>query len=409
MIKKCFLLIVVIFSASAITHAQKDSVNFGIKFSGFVNGQAYYDSRQTVNSREAQLLLYPDSVYKDKSGKDLNAVPSMNQVAMMTRLKGDVWGPNAFKAKSSAVIEADFTGPSNIENNAFRLRHAYVKLDWGKTKLLMGQYWHPFSLPEMLPDLQSLNTGAPFHPFARQPQIRLDHRIKNLNFVISVSSERDYVSEGPAGSSSVYLRNAVVPSTNVQIQYLKDDNIFGIAGDFKMLRPRTKSSLGYKVDEKIESYSGSAFAKMKLKKISVKIQGVVGQNLSDFLMIGGYGVRAFSDSLIDERTYTTINVTSGWVDIATNGKKLQVGIFGGYLKNLGSLYNIRGDYYTKGKDIAYLYRVSPRVVFCSGKVRIASEVEYTVAAYGKPNSLADVKDAKEVYNIRILLGIYYYF
>ncbi|MFA6924038.1 MAG: hypothetical protein WC223_07265 [Bacteroidales bacterium] len=409
MVKKYFLLLFVIFFVTAITFAQKDSVNFGIKFSGFVNGQAYFDSRQTVNSRDALLLLYPDSVYKDKNGKDLNAVPNLNQVAMKTRFRVDVWGPDAFKAKSSAAFEADFTGPSSIENNAFRLRHAYVRLDWGKTKLLMGQYWHPFVIYEVQPELESLNTGAPFHPYARQPQIRLDHRIKNFNFVVASSSQRDNVSEGPSGSSSVYMRNTVIPNTDVQIKYLKNDNIFGVAGDYKMLRPRVKSSLGYKVDEQVESFAASVFAKMKFKNFTIKLQGVIGQNLSDLLMLGGYAVRKIADSLTDERTYTTINVASGWVDVATNGKKLQVGIFGGYLKNLGSIYNIRGDYYAKGKDIAYLYRISPRVIFNSGKVRIASEIEYTVAAYGTPNSLDDIKNAEEVNNIRILLGIYYYF
>jgi len=41
-----------------------------------------------------------------------------------------------------------------------------------------------------------------------------------------------------------------------------------------------------------------------------------------------------------------------------------------------------GPVYGLGTNIASLYRISPRVIYNSGKMRFALEFEYTVANYG---------------------------
>ena len=93
----------------------------------------------------------------------------------------------------------------------------------------------------------------------------------------------------------------------------------------------------------------------------------------------------------------------------TNGKRWQTGIFGAYSKNLGAGEMVTGPYFSKGSNIDYLYRVSPRLVLNVNKFRIAGEIEYTVAAYGKTNAKGYVSDASEVGNLRGLIGVYYFF
>jgi hypothetical protein len=93
----------------------------------------------------------------------------------------------------------------------------------------------------------------------------------------------------------------------------------------------------------------------------------------------------------------------------TTGKKMQGGLFLGYSKNLGASDPLIGPYYSRGNNIAYLYRIAPRFIYNAGKFRLAPEIEYTVAGYGTPDSKDIVDNAKAVGNFRFLLGVYYFF
>jgi hypothetical protein len=99
------------------------------------------------------------------------------------------------------------------------------------------------------------------------------------------------------------------------------------------------------------------------------------------------------------------------VDINTNNKIWQVGLFGGYSKNLGVGSDIFRpfSFYSRGSNIDYLYRIAPRFIYNSGKFRIAPEIEYTVAAFGVTQSDGKVDNSKEIGNLRVLIGIYFFF
>ncbi len=215
------LLITTLIFISLRASSQEEPNKYKVSLSGFVRADAIFDSRQVLEAREGFLLFYPKKPLLDPNGKDIHAKPTLNQYAMTTRLTAKATGPDVLGAKVLALIEGDFTGASNAENNSLRLRHAYISLQWTKTRLLVGQYWHPLDLPEMIPNVLSLNTGAPFHSFSRQPQIRLDYKQGQFNFVAVASSQRDYVNNGPQGSTSVYLRNSVVPNLHGQVHYKK--------------------------------------------------------------------------------------------------------------------------------------------------------------------------------------------
>ena len=174
--------------ASIIANAQdsKEVPKPGINFSGFVKTDIFYDTRQTGCIREGHFLLYPENKLPDSYGNDINARANFNILSIQSRLKGSITGSDAFGAKTSGLIEADFFGNENAnfsDVNGFRIRHAFVKLNWKSTELMAGQYWHPMFIAESFPGVISFNTGAPFQPFSRNPQIRLTQSFGNPDFL----------------------------------------------------------------------------------------------------------------------------------------------------------------------------------------------------------------------------------
>ncbi|HKL67565.1 MAG TPA: hypothetical protein VJ877_06700, partial [Bacteroidales bacterium] len=68
------------------------------------------------------------------------------------------------------------------------------------------------------------------------------------------------------------------------------------------------------------------------------------------------------------------------------------------------------DVYGLGTDIYFLYRLSPRLLINSGKVRLAFELEYTSAAYGSDYDLNYIpQSVSTTTNIRVLTALYYFF
>ncbi len=399
----------------------QDDKKFGIKFSGFVKADFFYDTRQTVAIREGHFLLYPAPENLDVEGEDINKKPNMNFLAIQTRVRAKMTGPDAFGAKTSGMIEGAFFGQSGGDINGFRLRHAFLKLNWTKTELLFGQYWHPLFITSCFPGVVSFNTGVPFQPFSRNPQIRLTQKFGKMSLIVAAAMQRDFTSTGPAGGSSMYLRNTAIPDMNLQLHFKTSNEAnetefqLGAGGSYKILTPRLETAKGYKADGTVGGLTGLIFAKYKFSALTFKLEGIYGQNVTDLVMLGGYAIREITDTTKDYRDYTPTNTLSVWGDIHSNGKKFQAGVFVGYTKNMGSLKNIydwseASSFYSRGTNIEYVYRVSPRIMFNAGKTRLAGEVEYTTAAYGDGvNSLGEVQNAEKVSNIRFLFSAYYFF
>ncbi|MDQ7815564.1 MAG: hypothetical protein RDU14_00900 [Melioribacteraceae bacterium] len=403
------VIIVSLFMFSLLINAQTEKQNFGISFSGFVKTDFIYDTRQTVSLREGHFFLYPQSESPDINGNDINAKSSFNILSIQTRLHGRITGPDAFGAKTSGQIEAEFFGTADGDINGFRLRHAFVKFDWEKTSLLLGQTWHPMFVAEMFPGVVSFNTGAPFQPFSRNPQIRFTYSVENIKFILAALSQRDFQSNGPDGFSSSYLRNSVIPNLHAQVQYSKEGDLFGAGIDFKKLTPRLATTKKVVTDNSISTLSAIGYAKLNVETVTVKTEIIYGNNLADHLMLGGYAIKSII-AVTGEEEYTPISVFSIWGEIST-GKEIEFALFGGYTKNLGADDNINGSYFGRGINIENLLRISPRVQWNSGKARISTELEYTSAGYGSPDSLnkGKVGNVKNISNLRLLFAVYYFF
>jgi len=384
-----------------------------INFYGYIKTDMYYDSRQTGNGalREGQFLLWPLPYSPDAKGGDLNAKPNYNMLSIQSRLDVGLKGPDALGAQISGLIEGEFFGTSDADVNGFRLRHAYVNMDWGSTVLMVGQFWHPMFVVDVYPMVVSFNTGAPFQPFSRNPQIRVTQRFGDLNLIGTLASQRDFSSFGPAGGSSTYLRNAVIPDADLQVQWKSNEIIAGVGVDYKSLLPKLTTTSGLSTNNEIHSLAGIGYFKYKTPDWSVAAEAVYGGNLADFLMLGGYATR--SQNALSGDDYSNINVSSVWFDFSC-GREWQPGIFIGWTKNQGSNYNVLvnqtlSTFYQRVNNIGDITRISPRLIFNPGKVRLALELEFTNADYGTVNEKAEVVNTHPVTNTRVLGAVYYFF
>lgn len=402
-------LILLFFFASSILFAQTDKQSFGISFSGFVKTDLMYDTRQSISIREGHFLLYPQNENPDANGSDINDKSSFNMLSIQSRLNGKITGPDAIGAKTSGVIEGEFFGHSDADINGFRLRHAFVKLDWEKTSLLVGQTWHPLFIAEMFPGVVSFNTGVPFQPFSRNPQIRFTHSFDKLKIITVAASQRDFTSSGPNGFTSTYLRNSVIPNLHAQVQYYGDGFFGGTGIDYKTITPRLVTNNNIKTDNSVSSLAFTGFTKINVGPVFLKFQGTYGGNLADQIMLGGYAVKSL-DTLTGIEDYTVLNCFSVWAEVSV-GKNIEYAVFAGYTKNLGAEDNVAGVYYGRGTNIENVFRVSPRVQFNFNKLRISTELEYTSAGYGTANNLdkGRIENVKDFTNLRILGAVYLFF
>lgn len=369
--------------------AQEESTKFSTKFYGFVRGDFAYDSRQSVAPNEGLFFLYPKDKLPDANGKDLNAVANSGFYAFNSRAGVDVTGL-ALDANLLAKIEADFAGFSGTNGNStvLRIRRAFLKMNWEDVSLWLGQEWHPM-FSNVIPDVISLSAGAPFNVFNRSPQVRLDYTIKNFTLTGSALYQLQYASAGPDGKTNTYQRNSNVPELYLGAGYKNNGFSAGAFVDYLTLKPRTQSSvttasetLTYKVDEHLNSFSYGAYAGYTHRLFSISGKTILGQNLSNMCMLGGYGITQ-KDPVTGEQKYTNFKHSSSWLNISY-GKRYKGNLFAGYTKNLGSQKALleNSTVYGEGLSLNHLYRLVGTFSYNVSRFSVGLEYEMTTAGYG---------------------------
>jgi len=227
-----------------------------------------------------------------------------------------------------------------------------------------------------------------------------------------------YSSTGPLGPSNVYMKNAMVPDVFLGVENKTNHWTNGIGVDYKTITPDTKQ---------VSSLSAVAYSQYVNSKFQLKGKVIYGQNLSDQLMVGGYGVSKFAADSTTAISYTNFNTVNTWVN-AVYGSKLQVGLLLGLSQNLGTselldikkggkLTNYGYGFYdvndannkAQQQMIDRLYRIAPNVTYNLQNVKFGIEYDFTAASYGSIQRDGSVMNPYTVSNNRILISMMYLF
>ena len=391
---------------------------FSLEWHGFVNPHYYADSRSVVGGREDMMLFYPKPIFRDSLGRDINDGWQANMLAITARLNLRITGPDMLGARISAYVEGDFTGSTNATINNLRLRHAYIQMDWLKRygveippslhhTLIVGQYWYPMVIHEIMPMTNPLNVGAPFHCYARQPQVRYEYIAHGFNVVAATCWQLDNMSQGllngaPA-SSTLFARHSLVPELNLQLRYLTKHFFFGAAVNMKTIQPmvQTQYTAVQPSTDLYSSFSWSLFGKVNLGPITIKAQTLLNNSLYEGCSLGGYII--YTSVMGDDMMFRDWTFNTVWLAVERNHGHWRPGLFMGYAQKQDegpvlAIYSTTAVL-GRGHDLEYLWRIQPRLTYKTlTGLDFTGEVEYTRAGYADP-----------VGNLRLSLSMVYSF
>jgi hypothetical protein len=371
--------------------------DFSFRWKGFVNPHYYADSRSVVGGREDMMLFYPKPIVRDSLGRDINDGWQANMLAITARLGLTINGPEMLGANTLAYIEGDFTGATNATINNLRLRHAYFRMNWDKHELTAGQYWYAMVVHEIMPMTNPLNMGAPFHCYARQPQIRYSYFPTGNWEVMAVAQwQLDNMSQGllngVATSSTLFARHSLLPELNAQLRYRQGNLFIGAAANLKSIQPMVNTTGTASPQQLHQSLSYSLFGSYRFNGLTIKAQTLLNNSLYEGCSLGGY-------LMLDDGTLQDWHFNTVWLDIERTRGHWRPGIFLGYAQNLDYGNTNFTHCFGRGHDLAYLWRIQPRLTYTTQKgLSFVGEAEYTQAGYPEP-----------VGNLRLSLSAVYAF
>lgn len=419
--KQLLLLILSFFALNGIAIGIKTKKDFEFDIYGQIRADLFYNSRVNEESVDGLFYGYPKDYKYDSRGEDLNDEANSNMYLVYSRLGLNVKGPKLGNAKTSAKIEFDFRG-SGSTLSTVRLRHAYLNLDWEKSSLLVGQTWNPL-YGDVAPQILNLNMGSPFQPFGRAPQVRYRYNHNNLQLTASALWQSQYLSAGPDENditktvkNNKFIKNSCLPEIYLGADYKTKNLLIGGGIDIISLVPRTQASINdstiYKINERITSVSGEVHVKYTSPMWYIAAKSVLGSNLTHASMLGGYGVKSI-DPITTEQEYTPNRNSSSWINVVY-GKKWKVGVFGGYMKNLGTDDAIDSNAPTKmygsGTNVDQIVSGSAEVTYNLPNWKMGIEYNYTTAWYGDLNTNnGKVINTHSINNNRIVASIIFMF
>ena len=371
--------------------------DFSFRWKGFVNPHYYADSRSVVGGREDMMLFYPKPIVRDSLGRDINDGWPANMLSSTARLRLTINGPQMLGANTLAYIEGDFTGATNATINNLRLRHAYFRMNWDKHELTAGQYWYAMVVHEIMPMTNPLNMGAPFHCYARQPQIRYSYFPTSNWEVLAVAQwQLDNMSQGllngVATASTLFARHSLLPELNAQLRYRQGNLFIGVAANLKSIQPMVNTTGTASPQQLHQSLSYSLFGSYRFNGLTVKAQTLLNNSLYEGCSLGGY-------LMLDDGTFQDWHFNTVWLDIERTRGHWRPGIFLGYAQNLDYGNTNFTHCFGRGHDLAYLWRIQPRLTYTTQKgLSFVGEAEYTQAGYPEP-----------VGNLRLSLSAVYAF
>ena len=366
------------------------------KLYGFVRNYFAYDSRVSTAGTEDLYYWMPKDI-KMVGNTDVNNVSTFRFAALTTRLGVDISGYEFSGYKIGGKIESDFyAGITGVTGTAqLRLRQAYVTVAKNGRNWKIGQAWHPMAAD--LPDIFSLESGAPFGPFSRTPQVQLEWNLSSgLSLTAAAIWQMQYTSTGPEGASANYIKYGCIPELYLGLNYKQDKTTLRLGGDVLSIKPRLVSAKGLAAD-RITTWNVFLYGAGSIGDLNLKAKLTYANDGSHFNLIGGYGVAAIDDETGNWTFAATRNAT-GWATLSYKGLGNWVpSLFLGYSKVFGTPVDVLGDKKDDGSymyrwvknsadTVDYLFRVQPELIYNLGKLQFGLEYMLTGANYGKPDA-----------------------
>jgi hypothetical protein len=371
------------------------------KLYGFIRNYLTADSR-AVNGGTEDLYFYMPKGHDYKnvnttSAFDANDGFNWRFVSLTTRLGLDVSGYKWGAMGISGKVEADFYCLSGSVPT-LRLRQAFMKLNWDEcpVSLTIGQSWHPMAAD--MPHMNNLETGAPFNPFNRSPQLTADVKLGDkFTLTASMLYLNHYLPTGPAGKSKDYYKYGL-PEFYLGVAY-KSGKFTGKVGlDMVNMRPyRTMDAFWVntpnavaEVKGMLHTFSPFVFVQYTNGLFQLRAKSILAQAGEHMNLLSGYGVASFDWTAGNTITYTPMQDWASFVSFQY-GKKFQVMAMLGYMKQLGTTKDlISTGWYDSNfwmntaadVHIQQAFRATPTVAWNLGKFTVSLEYNLTAAEFG---------------------------
>ena len=439
----CSLLLVPVWAQEVSKEAQKAEKKAAVKSHlkqhfkpyGFIRNYFTFDSRESMSGTGDLYNYQPyDEAWNQAEGEqymtgvarqDLNAVSTFRFLSLTTRVGLDIVGYKWRNTEFGAKIEADFyAGLSTKVYHPvtgvaqFRLRQAYVTLGWdslpmlngkdfARVDLTIGQTWHPMAAD--LCDVISLASGAPFGPFNRSPQVKMDARLgKYVTLTGSLLWQMQYCSVGPSTTGASiqaadFIMYSKTPEAYLGLSVHTNGFLLRAGADVLSISPRhlgKVNGVDVRVKDRITTASPFLYLQYKKGEFSIKAKTIFSEAGEHMNLNSGYGVKAKNADGSWE--YTPLRASSSWLSIVYGGKigaqedkhpqKLQGILFAGYIENLGTkeaLYDGNHDghpddlYTPRANNMNRMWRLSPTLLYTIGKFQLGLEYEITSVQYGQ--------------------------
>ena len=443
----CSLLLVPVWAQEVSKEAQKAEKKAAVKSHlkqhfkpyGFIRNYFTFDSRESMSGTGDLYNYQPyDEAWNQAEGEqymtgvarqDLNAVSTFRFLSLTTRVGVNIVGYKWRNTEFGAKIEADFyAGLSTKVYHPvtgvaqFRLRQAYVTLGWdslpmlngkdyARVDLTIGQTWHPMAAD--LCDVISLASGAPFGPFNRSPQVKMDARLgKYVTLTGSLLWQMQYCSVGPSTTGAAvqaadFIMYSKTPEAYLGLSVHTNGFLLRAGADVLSIKPRqigtvdvAGNSVSVRVKDRITTASPFLYLQYKKGEFSIKAKTIFSEAGEHMNLNSGYGVKAKNADGSWE--YTPLRASSSWLSIVYGGKigaqedkhpqKLQGILFAGYIENLGTkeaLYDGNHDghpddlYTPRANNMNRMWRLSPTLLYTIGKFQLGLEYEITSVQYGQ--------------------------
>lgn len=416
---------------AAVSHLQQH-----FKPYGFIRNYFTYDSRESYSGVGDLYNYQPldnswnqteaEAAASGIAREDLNAIGSFRFLSLTTRvgvnIKDYVWRGTEF----GGTIEADFyVGLSSkalhkVSGVAqFRLRQAFITLGWdslpmlqgrdyARVKFTLGQTWHPMAAD--LCDVIALASGAPFGPFNRSPQVKMDARLGKF-FTLTAAGlwQMQYCSTGPDAQVAEYILYSKTPEAYLGLSVHDKGWLFRAGADVLSIKPRHQGTvtdaggrvINVTVKDRITTVSPFLYLQYAKGGFSFKAKTIFAEAGEHMNLDGGYGVKAVNADGSWE--YTPLRNSSSWISLVYGGKvgqqeekhpqTLQGILFAGYIRNFGTkeaLYDANNDGFPEGalytarpNNMNRMWRLSPTLLWSIGRFQLGCEYEITSVQYGE--------------------------